>query len=69
MAPGEYILALAILDPAGNVPAVRFAIKNYFKGGRHPMGKIGVNYTPEAFTVREFDDIRLDSSLFYVYKQ
>ena len=39
---GQYVIALAILDPAGNQPALRFAIMNYFPGGRHPMGLVGV---------------------------
>jgi hypothetical protein len=38
----EYTIAIAILDPAGMLPAVRFATKNYFTGGRHPLGRIGV---------------------------
>lgn len=42
---GRYILALAILDPAGMLPAVRFAIRNYFIGGRHPIGLVGVDRT------------------------
>ena len=62
---GEYIVALAILDPAGNRPSARFAIKNYFKGGRHPQGRIGVGRTIENFTVSEFDDIQSDASLSY----
>ncbi len=39
---GQYFIALAVLDPAGNEPALRFAIRNYFTGGRHPMGLIGI---------------------------
>lgn len=38
---GEYILAIAILDPAGNRPCARFAIQNYYNGGRHPIAKVG----------------------------
>ena len=63
--PGEYILALAILDPAGNRPCVRFAIKNYYKGGRHPIGIIGVDHTPGTYRVSGFDDIQSDTSLSY----
>jgi hypothetical protein len=63
--PGEYILALAILDPAGNRPCARFAIKNYFYGGRHPIGKVGVNQSLDTFTVSGFDDIQSDTSLNY----
>lgn len=62
---GEYILALAILDPAGNRPAARFAIKNYYNGGRHPIGKVGVNQSIESFSVSGFDDIQSDKSLSY----
>lgn len=39
---GQYIVAIAVLDPAGNQPALRFGIRNYFPGGRHPMGLVGV---------------------------
>jgi len=62
---GVYILALAILDPAGNRPCARFAIKNYFNGGRHPIGKVGVNQKIESFEVSGFDDIQNDKSLNY----
>ncbi len=65
---GEYILSLAILDPGGNLPSARFAIKNYFNGGRHPIGKIGINQTINSFTISEFDDIQSDKSLFYEAK-
>jgi len=62
---GEYILALAILDPAGNRPSARFAIKNYYNGGRHPIGKVGVNQKIESFEISGFDDIQNDKSLSY----
>lgn len=62
---GEYILAIAVLDPAGNLPAVRFAIRNYFNGGRHPIGIIGVNKAPEAHIISGFDDIQSDTTLMY----
>jgi Domain of unknown function (DUF4832) len=63
--PGEYILALAILDPAGERPCVRFAIKNYFNGGRHPIGRVGVGRNIDSFAISGFDDIQSDKSLFY----
>lgn len=63
---GEYLLALAILDPAGNVPAVRFATAQYFEGGRHPMGWVGVSMSPGARQMPTFDDPALDHSLFYM---
>jgi hypothetical protein len=65
---GAYILALAILDPAGNLPAVRFATANYFNGGRHPIGKLGVGIdgvTPQLDETA-FDDPANDKSLHYV---
>ena len=62
---GEYILALAILDPAGNRPCARFAIKNYYNGGRHPIGKVGVNRNINSFSVAGFDDVQSDRSLSY----
>jgi hypothetical protein len=63
---GKYILALAILDPAGDRPSVRFAIKNYMNGGRHPMGFIGVGVENDNPVLPEFDDIKKDRSLHYV---
>ena len=62
---GEYILTLAILDPAGNCPCVRFAINNYYNGGRHPIGKVGINHTIDSFSISGFDDIQSDTSLSY----
>lgn len=66
----EYIVALSILDPEGGMlPAVRFANQNYFNGGRHPMGIIGVgvdNPNPQLAT-EMFDDIDSDTSIHYIY--
>jgi hypothetical protein len=62
---GEYLLALAILDPAGNRPSARFAIKNYYHGGRHPIGRVGVNQMIDSFSVSGFDDLQSDRSLSY----
>lgn len=62
---GEYIIALAILDPSGNRPGARFAIKNYYNGGRHPIGKVGVSRTIDSFSVSGFEDIQSDTSLSY----
>lgn len=62
---GRYIIALAILDPSGNRPSARFAIKNYYNGGRHPIGKVGVNRTIDSFSVSGFEDIQSDISLSY----
>jgi hypothetical protein len=59
-----YIAALSILDPAGNEPSVRFAIKNYYHGGRHPVGCVGVGATPGPLP-DSFDDPARDWSLTY----
>jgi len=68
LARGDYILALAILDPAGMLPSVRFAIENYFIGGRHPIGLVGVDQIPPApeLDPASFDDPAADRTLHYV---
>ncbi len=63
---GNYILALAVLDPAGNVPSLRFANTHYYKGGRTPIGKIGIGQEPEDQNLLPFDGLEEDKSLFYV---
>lgn len=66
--PGDYILALAILDRQGGmVPSVRFATKNYFRGGWHPFGFIGVGRTPPDAALKNipFDSPAFDDSLSY----
>ncbi len=65
---GKYVLALAILDPAGMLPSARFAIENYFRGGRHPIGYIGVGIPLEDYQLdsKQFDDPADDHSLHYV---
>lgn len=63
---GKYIVALAILDPAGDKPSLRFAIKNYTHGGRHPMGFITLGVEDGASVRLDFDDIKKDRSLHYV---
>ena len=64
---GDYIISVAILDPAGMQPSLRFAVKNYFKGGRHPMGHIGVNTDLDNYEIvlSKFDDIKEDKTLKY----
>jgi len=64
---GSYILSLSILDPAGDLPSVKFATANYLKGGRHPMGMVYVGKNkcgtlPAGF---KFDDPNNDISLYY----
>jgi len=66
--PGEYLLALAILDREGGlVPSVRFAIENYLAGGWHPLGRIGVGRPPSRTDVNDlaFDSPAFDDSLAY----
>lgn len=67
LANGEYIVALAILDPAGMLPSARVAAKNYFNGGRHPIGLTGVGDPPSQYELSpdEFDDPAEDDSLRY----
>ncbi len=64
---GNYILSLSILDPAGDLPGVKFATTNYLKGGRHPMGivKIGENECLPLPVSFQFDDPKNDNSLYY----
>jgi hypothetical protein len=64
---GQYVLALAILDPAGMLPSVRFAIRNYLIGGRHPIGLVGVNRTVENTDLDSdcFADPAKDRTLHY----
>ncbi len=67
MPAGKYILALAILDPAGMEPSVKFATQQYFNGGNHPIGYVGVETNIEETTVDPsvFDDPSKDNSLHY----
>ena len=62
---GTYTLALAVLDPAGNMPSLRFANKNYYKGGRTPLGTIGIGQDPDTDDMGPFDSLYSDRSLFY----
>lgn len=64
---GSYILSLAILDPAGDLPSVKFATGNYIKGGRHPMGMVyvGKNKCDKLPAGFKFDDPNTDNSLYY----
>lgn len=65
---GEYVVALAIVDPAGNLPSVRFANDNYCNGGYTVLGHVGYGTkvsNPELDRSR-FDDINSDHSLYYL---
>jgi hypothetical protein len=66
--PGQYLLALAILDRQGGMlPSARFAIANYFRGGWHPLGFFGVGEAPKAAALEnvKFDSPAFDDSLHY----
>ena len=66
--PGQYIVALALLDRQGGMlPSARFAIENYFRGGWHPLGFIGVGETPNEAALKnvKFDSPAFDDSLHY----
>ena len=65
---GTYILALAILDRQGGLmPSARFATSNYFRGGWHPFGLIGVGQRPPEAALKNipFDNPAFDDSLRY----
>ncbi len=67
VAPGEYVLSLAVLDPASMQPSLRFATTNYWNGGWHPLGLVAVGQSgggplPPSTT---FDDPMTDDSLQY----
>ena len=64
---GEYIISISVLDPAGMLPSLRFANENYFEGGYHPMGYIGINMKPAETLIDKslFFDIQSDKTLRY----
>jgi hypothetical protein len=66
--PGQYLLAFAILDRQGGMmPSARFAIENYFRGGWHPLGFIGIGEAPKEASLKNvaFDSPAFDDSLHY----
>jgi hypothetical protein len=63
--PGTYTLAVAILDPASNAPSLRFANTNYYRGGRTPLGRVGVGMNPANQDLGQFDALKPDTSLSY----
>jgi hypothetical protein len=65
---GQYIIALAILDRQGGMlPSARFSTSNYFRGGWHPLGFIGIGETPKqaALENAKFDSPAFDDCLHY----
>jgi hypothetical protein len=68
LSAGVYILAIGILDRQGGmVPSVRFAVRNYFTGGWHPFGFMGIGVTPRDTTLKDvaFDSPAFDRTLSY----
>jgi hypothetical protein len=66
---GEYIAALAIVDPIGQKPSLRFAVNNYLNGGRHPLGRVGIGLDTEGNHFLDntfFDDPMQDEQLSYL---
>ncbi|MEN9628408.1 MAG: hypothetical protein RJA10_1635, partial [Pseudomonadota bacterium] len=64
--PGQWVLAVAILDPSGMLPAVRFAVQAYWMGGRTPLGPVAVNAPMPTNGLALFDDLARDESLHYL---
>lgn len=64
---GKYILALSVLDPAGNKPALRFANTSYINGGYTVLGYIGVGQNIDQFNLpaAAVNDLQADTGLFY----
>ena len=64
---GEYLLTLAVLDPAGMLPSLRFATANYLEGGRHPIGIVAVGEGTGGPLPKDFPfaSPRADKSLQY----
>ncbi len=65
---GRYIVALAILDRQGGMmPSARLATENYFRGGWHPLGFIGIGEAPVEAALQQvkFDSPAFDDTLFY----
>ena len=64
---GRYTLAVAILDPSCGRPNILFATRQYFNGGWHPMGYVGIgeSIANPMISPRLFDDQRTDDSIRY----
>lgn len=64
---GKYILALAVLDPAGMQPSLRFANHSYIRGGYTALGYLGVNKAVDTVLLpdSEFSELQSDSRLHY----
>jgi hypothetical protein len=70
--PGTYLVALALVDRQGGMmPSARFANENYFRGGWHPLGFIGVGEPPKDVALKnvQFDRPAFDDRLHYKVPQ
>jgi hypothetical protein len=65
IAEGDYTIALAVLDPAGGLPSLRFANTNYYEGGYTPLGKVGVGRDASSPDLKAFDSLYADKTLHY----
>lgn len=65
--PGNYILAIAIADPANGQPNLRLATNWYLNGGWHPLGSVSNDGTAAGAlpTDFNFDDPHIDQTLNY----
>jgi hypothetical protein len=65
--PGTYTLAVAVLDPAGSGPSLRFANTNYYRGGWTPVGRVAVGGAaqPPTQDLGAFDGLKADDTLAY----
>lgn len=62
---GEYIVAVTMLDPAGIVPAARFANKAFIQGGYTGIGYIGIGKEPSKTEFTSKYDQLYDLALRY----
>lgn len=67
---GNYIVALSINDPAGNLPSVRFANTSYLHGGYTALGYVssGKRLKSAMIPTTRFVDVEKDTSLHYSLK-
>jgi len=63
---GGYTLALAVLDPAGGLPSLRFANEQYFTGGYTPLGGVSVGGAAVPANSNSYDSLYKDRSLRYI---
>jgi uncharacterized lipoprotein YehR (DUF1307 family) len=61
----NYVIAVSILDPSGNLPSLRFANENYYNGGITPLGIIGIGREPKYDSFKPFNSLNQDNSLKY----